>query len=84
MKIVDGIADDECSGVGAYWSNSFPTWSPDGRYIAFWHVCSGSEQQPTPEVMITDPLGNVVAEFPKGLWGSRGHPTRPASRCGEI
>ena len=69
MKIVDGSADAECAGVGAYWGNGFPAWSPDGRYVAFWHVCYGSEQQPTPEVMVTDPLGNVVGEFPKGLWG---------------
>src|SRR3954469_5000770 len=69
VKIVDGVADDECTGAGAFWNNEFPAWSPDGRYIAFWHVCSGTEQQPTPEVMITDPLGNLVAEFPKGMWG---------------
>ena len=69
VKIVDGVADDGCPGVGAYWSNSMPAWSPDGRYIAFWHDCSGSDQGQETTVMVVDPLGSVVGEFPKGLWG---------------
>jgi Tol biopolymer transport system component len=69
VKIVDALAEDECTRAGGSWNNEFPAWSPDGRYIAFWHTCSGSGQEETSDVMITDPLGDVVAEFPKGMWG---------------
>src|SRR5215211_2038298 len=69
VKIVDGIADDQCAGVGAFWGNSFPAWSPDGRYIAFWHECFGAENPPGSTFMVVDALGNVVGEFPKGYWG---------------
>ena len=56
-----GDLPDGCKGDG--WN---PSWSPDGRYLAFWRECQSSAQA---DVVITDPLGNAVTEFPKGLWG---------------
>ncbi len=66
VKIVDSAADEACTGAGAHWSNEVPSWSPDGKYLAFYHDCSTSEQE---NVMITDPHGNVVTEFPRDMWG---------------
>jgi Tol biopolymer transport system component len=69
VKVVEGLADDRCAGVGASWGNSFPAWSPDGRYLAFWHECFGAENPPGSTFMVVDPAGNVVGEFPKTIWG---------------
>jgi Tol biopolymer transport system component len=66
VNIAEGIADAGCTGIGAYWSNEVPSWSPDGRYLAFEHACSTSGQV---DLMVTDPHGNVVAEFPRDGWG---------------
>lgn len=58
VRITDVDAlDDECPGDVAYGG---PSWSPDGRYIAsLFGECVDS-----PRVVITDPQGNVVANFP--------------------
>jgi hypothetical protein len=58
VRITDVDAlDDECPGDVAYGG---PLWSPDGRYIAsLFGECVDS-----PRVVITDPQGNVVANFP--------------------
>ena len=64
VKIADGgIPDGGCEGIGVY---SLPSWSPDGRYLAFQRDCPGLEQA---DVLITDPTGNVVAEGPSYGWG---------------
>ena len=53
--------DASCDGsVGS----SMPTWSPDGRYLAFQRGCWSSGVMTSAAVMITDPEGKVVAEFP--------------------
>jgi Tol biopolymer transport system component len=46
-----------------------PTWSPDGRYLAYdRHTnCDGSREA-SRDVVISDPEGNVVAEFPADGW----------------
>ena len=80
VKIVDSAADEACTGAGAHWSNEVPSWSPDGKYLAFYHDCSTSEQE---NVIITDPHGNVVTEFPRDMWGFEWSPDSTPSRCGE-
>ncbi len=55
VAITDAF-NGECRG--GYWS---PSWSPDGRYLAF----SGGTGCSSPgSVVITDPQGNVVANAP--------------------
>src|SRR5215217_9170258 len=44
---------------GEYWGEG-PIWSPDGRYLAF--------RDPSRDVVIGDPEGNVIAEFPAHGW----------------
>jgi Tol biopolymer transport system component len=66
VKIAD--ASDGCEGIGEY---SLPSWSPDGRYLAFQLDCPSSEQA---DVVITDPHGNAVAEGPSYGWGSTWSP----------
>jgi Tol biopolymer transport system component len=63
VKIADATADAECEGITEY---SIPSWSPDGRYLAFQRDCTSLEQT---AVVITDPHGNAVAEFPRDGWG---------------
>jgi len=53
-----GVPDEGCAGTFGY---EFPTWSPDGRYLAFQRDCSSSGPS---AVVITHPDGTVVAEFP--------------------
>jgi Tol biopolymer transport system component len=65
VKIADAAADTGCEGTSEY---SAPSWSPDGRYLAFQHLCTSSEPS-YGDVVISDPHGNVVAEFPKEGWG---------------
>jgi Tol biopolymer transport system component len=55
VKIADGTNDSACQGVNEY---SIPSWSPDGKYLAFQYDCSSSKQT---GVTITDPQGNVLA-----------------------
>jgi Tol biopolymer transport system component len=62
VKITDKRSDG-CEGMGEY---SIPSWSPDGRYLAFQHDCPTPEQR---NVVIADPQGDVVAEFPGDGWG---------------
>lgn len=47
----------ECPGEVHTW---FPSWSPDGRYLAFDRVCADSALS---EVVIADLQGNVVQSF---------------------
>jgi hypothetical protein len=63
VEIADGGPDAGCEGIGEY---SLPSWSPDGRHLAFQRDCPGLEQG---HVVITDPHGNVVAEGPSYGWG---------------
>jgi Tol biopolymer transport system component len=57
--------DARCEGLS---EETYLSWSPDGRYLAFQRDCPNSEQD---DMVITDPLGNVVGEFPTygGGWG---------------
>jgi Tol biopolymer transport system component len=45
--------------AGEYWGEG-AIWSPDGRYLAY--------RDPSRNVVISDPQGNVVAEFPAHGW----------------
>lgn len=65
VKISDGIPDARCEGLS---QETYVSWSPDGRYLAFQRDCPGSDQD---DMVITDPHGNVVGEFPTygGGWG---------------
>jgi Tol biopolymer transport system component len=45
--------------AGEYWGEG-PIWSPDGRYLAY--------RDPLRDVVISDPEGNVIAEFPGEGW----------------
>jgi tetratricopeptide (TPR) repeat protein len=45
--------------AGAYWGEG-PIWSPDGRYLAY--------RDPSRDVVISDPEGNVITEFPAHGW----------------
>jgi Tol biopolymer transport system component len=61
VRITDVAAlDDECPGELGY---GLPSWSPDGRYLAFRGPQGPGCSSPT-GVVITDPQGNVVATFP--------------------
>jgi len=62
VRITDVAAldDDECPGELRY---ELPSWSPDGRYLAFRGPQGPGCSSPT-GVMITDPQGNVVATIP--------------------
>jgi len=62
VRITDVAAldDEECRGELRYW---LPSWSPDGRYLAFRGPRDEGCASPT-GVVITDPQGNVVATFP--------------------
>jgi Tol biopolymer transport system component len=61
VAITDAASDDRCpAGPRGY---SVPSWSPDGRYLAFRRAaCPGVE--PDRDVVIMDLHGNVVANFP--------------------
>jgi Tol biopolymer transport system component len=45
--------------AGEYWGEG-PIWSPDGRYLAY--------RDPSRDVVISDPEGDVIAEFPAHGW----------------
>jgi Tol biopolymer transport system component len=69
VRIADGRAPNDCvsSWPGEYWGEG-PIWSPDGRYLAYRHTnCDGPEDA-WRDVVISDPKGNVVAEFPADGW----------------
>jgi dipeptidyl aminopeptidase/acylaminoacyl peptidase len=60
IKIASGgVPDEGCAGTVGY---SLPSWSRDGRYLAFQRDCS--RQGGGSAVLITHPDGTVVAEFP--------------------
>ena len=64
VKISDA-PDARCEGPS---EETYLSWSPDGRYLAFQRDCPNSEQD---DMVITDPHGNVVGKFPTygGGWG---------------
>lgn len=58
VAIEDVVAiGDECSGKAF---TNFPSWSPDGRYLAFDRTC---DDLALSEVVIADLQGNVVESF---------------------
>jgi Tol biopolymer transport system component len=65
VRIADGRPPNECvpSWPGEYWGEG-PIWSPDGRYLAYRHSNCDGPQDAWRDVVISDPEGNVVAEFP--------------------
>jgi Tol biopolymer transport system component len=70
LRIADGRPPNECvlDWPGEYWGEG-PIWSPDGRYLAYRHTnCDGPEDS-WRHVVISDPQGNVIAEFPGDGWG---------------
>ena len=61
VRITDAALDDGCpAGRFGYWD---PSWSPDGRYLAF-NRGGCPEANSNLGVVITDPQGKVVARFP--------------------
>jgi Tol biopolymer transport system component len=46
-----------------------PTWSPDGRYLAYRQADCDGAQDGWDDVVISDPQGNVVSSFPSEGWG---------------
>lgn len=69
VKIAAGGAKGEgCAATITYGS---PSWSPDGRYLAFQRDCwsSTSDVVLDSTVMIADPEGTVVAEMPQDVRG---------------
>ena len=79
VKITDGgipgIPDEGCAGTVGY---ETPSWSPDGRYLAFQRVCSYSSSTDPVAVVISDPEGAVVAEIPASGYGWSPDSTRLA------
>ncbi len=57
---VSALDDDACPFQPRYW---LPSWSPDGRYLAF-RGPLGPGCPSSTSVVITDPQGTVVATFP--------------------
>src|SRR5215210_2571281 len=69
VRVADGRPPDECvpGWPGEYWGEG-AIWSPDGRYLAYRHTnCDGPEDARR-HVVISDPQGNVIAEFPGDGW----------------
>jgi Tol biopolymer transport system component len=80
VRIEDGRPPNDCvaSWSGEYWGEG-PMWSPDGRYLAYRHAnCDGPQEEREAngslvrgalrDVVISDPEGNYVAEFPGDGW----------------
>ena len=65
VKLSDDAPDARCEGLS---EETYVSWSPDGRYLAIQRDCPSSEQD---DMVITDPHGNALAEFPTygGGWG---------------
>ena len=73
VRIADGRPPSDCHDVGEYFAEG-PIWSPDGRYLAYWHTdCNAPAFQWGPahptgsspwDVVISDTEGNVVTSFP--------------------
>ena len=60
---------------GEYWGEG-PIWSPDGRYLAFRDLAR--------DVVISDPEGNVIAEFPGEGWEIAWSPDSRELRSGSL
>jgi len=62
---ISNAPDARCEGLS---EETYLSWSPDGRYLAFQRDCPSSDQD---DMVITDPHGNVVGEFSTygGGWG---------------
>lgn len=58
-------------GVSEFGSGEYhdPTWSPDGRYLAYRHADCDGAQDGWDDVVISDREGNVVTSFPSEGWG---------------
>jgi Tol biopolymer transport system component len=66
VRIADGRPPNDCGGdLGEYWGEG-PIWSPDGRYLAYRHRNCDRPRRDAWDVVISDPEGNVVAEFSAG------------------
>ena len=66
VRIADGLPPSDCGGfLGEYWGEG-PMWSPDGRYLAYRHANCPDESRAN--VVISDPEGKVIAEFPGDGW----------------
>ncbi|MDQ4131565.1 MAG: hypothetical protein M3133_11355, partial [Actinomycetota bacterium] len=67
VRIADGRPANECGEHwgGEYWGEG-PIWSPDGRYLAYRRT--NCPDDPWGGVVISDPEGNVIAEFPGFGW----------------
>jgi Tol biopolymer transport system component len=63
-------------GGGEY---TTPTWSPDGRYLAYRQdYCGGDGTGDAwSDVVISDPQGNVITSFPGEGWGISWSPDSP-------
>jgi Tol biopolymer transport system component len=73
VRIADGLPGGK-SGCGSagYWAEG-PMWSPDSRFLAYRSPrsrvqCDRPEADTIPTVLISDPAGHVVAEFPGVGW----------------
>jgi Tol biopolymer transport system component len=69
VRIADGRLPNECfqAWPGEYWGEG-PIWSPDGRYLAYRHTNCDGPRDAWRNVVISDPEGNVIAEFPADGW----------------
>jgi Tol biopolymer transport system component len=73
VRIADGRPPNECGGEGPTWSPGEywaegPMWSHDGRYLAYRRANCEVPGDARWHVVISDPHGNVVAEFPGEGW----------------
>ena len=72
VRIADGRSPNECIGQDGQWAGEYwgegPIWSPDGRYLAYRQRNCETPRIPWWRVVISDPRGNVVAEFPGEGW----------------
>jgi Tol biopolymer transport system component len=79
VRIADGrpprahgepYVSNDC-GVSEFGSGEYhdPTWSPDGRYLAYRQADCDGAQDGWDDVVISDPQGNVVSSFPSEGWG---------------
>lgn len=72
VAIADGRPPNECGAqdgfsTGEYWAEA-SIWSPDGRYLAYRRANCEVPGDFRWHVVISDPQGNVLAEFPGDGW----------------
>lgn len=60
VRIADGLPGDGTAACGSFGGEG-PMWSPDGRHLAYRYTCRVT-------VIISDPTGKAVAEFPGDGW----------------